>query len=181
MPNLKGINLLITEKKFSAKKIQIIRLVKVGSVILLIFYCVVAVGTFSVWAYLQSESQKVQEELNLKKQRITALKKIESLQVVLKQRLSSLNQVLGEKKFDYKGVLAYLEGLSSPEITLGGIDLSSDGKLSFSGTATNAFSLGDFIEKVSSEEGIFSSVVLSSVSRKADAGYKFGLDVEVKQ
>lgn len=172
------INLLVSKKKRSFREGQLVRLVKVSSVLLLILYFLVSLGVFSFWLYIREESQKLSQEMTSKREKIAALEKIESLQILLKQRLSSLKTISDEGFLDYKGFLVYLAQFSSAEIAFKDITISQDGNLSLSGEAINALTLADFLDQISGEKGrnLFERIVLSSISRQENGSYSFGLN-----
>lgn len=177
-----GINLLISEEKAPFRESQSVRLVKAGSVVLLILYFLVSLGVFSFWLYVRKEFQRVNQEMTVKRQRIADLEKIESLQVLLKQRLSSLKAFSVEKPLDYKGLLVYFTQLSSAEIAFKDIAISRNGEVVLSGEATNGHILADFLDQISGEKGknLFTRIVLSSVSRQEDGSYSFNLNFYFK-
>lgn len=178
----RGINLLISKEKPSFRSDQFVRLAKVGSVVLLIFYTLVSLGVFSFWLYSQQESQRVSREMAIKEQKITSLARIESLQVLLKQRLSSLKLIFEETAPDYKALLVYFFQFSSGGIVFKDINLSQKGEILFTGEAINSHVLANFLDQISGEKGkdLFGRIVLSSISRQKDGSYSFSLNFYLK-
>lgn len=174
----KDINLLAGKKEVSAEKARTIRLVKTGSFVLLVGYSLVALAIFSFWFYLQKEGQRVEQQINLKKRQIKELEKIESLQLILKGRLSTLGQILNRKEPNYSLFLGYFEQFLSQGIGLTSLNLSDEGKVVFSGLAENASDLASFLEKIGEEKTLFSRVVLTTVVRNEEGQYSFDLEAE---
>lgn len=178
----RGISFLISREEPSFQKGHFVRLAKVGSLVLLIFYLFVSLAVFSFWLYFGQESQRVNREMTLKKEEIASLKKIESLQILLKQRLSSLKAISEETSFDYKGLLVYLAQLSSAEVVFKNVAVSQKGEIVLSGEAVNGRVLADFLDQISGEKGrdLFARVILSSISRQKGGNYSFDLNFYLK-
>jgi len=165
------------------KRLKFLRLVKTFSLLLLLAYCLVVAAFFSYSFYLTTASKQIARETALKKNKIEALKEIETLQIVLKQRLSNLLKFFdSQKTSDFPALLDYFskttQGISVKELSL-----SPDGKIKFSGEAAEMTALGESLENLTSEEAsqFFSSVVLSSLDKKeGGGGYLFTILLEAK-
>lgn len=179
----KGINLLKKKKAIPVREAQLMRFAQVGSVVLLVFYCLIVVGIFSLWLYTRQESQEVDRQIAVKKQNITDLEKIESLQILLKQRLASLTALVGKKTADYPKILSYFTQFPSNEIILDEITLLENGKVTLSGQAVNTLVLSDFLESLVQGEGddLFAQIILSSFTRQEKGNCAFNLSMEVQQ
>jgi hypothetical protein len=150
----------------------------VGSIVFLIFYCLVVGATFSFWLTLNRSNEQVKEEISLKKQRISGLKKTELLQTLLKQRLALLTKVVFEKKPSYSQILFYFEEISPDGLTLDSFKLTDKGEVNISGTASNVIALSNFLKDLVSQQSgevYFPEITLSSLSRSEDGDYKFSL------
>lgn len=178
----KGINLLEGLKKdISARQQRWVSLARTGSLVLLVLYCLVILGVFSFWATSRRAAQEMEQEMATKKEKIADLKHIESLQVLLKHRLSSLRGLLSGEAPDYGKFLSYFRQFSPNEVALREISLSENGKAALSGEATNGVVLSSFLDNVSDESNpLFSRVVLTSLVRREDGSYLFGLGLQVK-
>lgn len=176
----KGIDFLKPLKKGDFKKTETLRLLRIGSIVLVIFYCLFVGATLSFWVYLQKESRDISSQIASKKERIEELRKIESLQTVLKQRLSSLNKVFSKKRINYPQVLSYLKEVSLEDVSLKELDLSEGGEVSLTGSAPNASALSNFFERLSSASPLspFPEIILSSLSRRKDGSYNFSLTLK---
>lgn len=178
-----GIDFLKLRREISAKQTRFLRLLKTGSLVLLIAYCLVAAIIFSYWVYLRRENQTIKTQTAASKQKISELKKTESLQIILKQRLSSLDKFFSQKSVDYSRSLSFLEDVSVTGIFLKELDLNQEGRVILAGSATDAVALSNFLENLSSENSkdLFSKIVLSSASRGKDGDYNFSLLMEASE
>jgi len=164
------------------KRLKFLRMVKTFSILLLLAYCLVVAAFFSYGFYLTTASKQIVRETALKKNKIEALKEIETLQIVLKQRLSNLVKFFdSQKTSDFPALLDYFskttQGISVRELSL-----SPDGKIKFSGEAAEMTALGQSLENLTGEEAtqFFSSVVLSNLDKKEGGGYLFTILLEAK-
>lgn len=165
------------------KRLKFLRLVKTFSLLLLLAYCLIVTAFFSYGFYLTTASKQIVRETALKKNKIEALKEVETLQIVLKQRLSNLLKFFdSQKNSDSPALLDYFS-----RITLGvsvkELSLSPDGKIKFSGETAEMTTLGQVLENLTGEESgqFFSSVVLSSLDKKEDgSSYLFTIFLEAK-
>lgn len=170
------IDLLKVKEKISEREIKLKRFLQVGSGILLIFYILVLGGVFSFWVIQQRESQLVRDKIKRAEAKVSGLKKIESLQVTLKERLEVLASVFGEDKVNYQDVLTQFEQLTPSGVTLESIDLSKNGRITIEGSAETSVSLGEFLVNLTKpEEENFKNVVLSSIRRTEEGSYDFSL------
>ena len=169
-------------QKISPRKEKLIRSLKVGSVVFLIFYSLLVTAFLSLWIYWRQETRIINQKIVAQKQKIDRLKKIESLQVVLKQRLAFLNKLFSQEKTDYGQILASLEEIIPSGLVLTKIEISEEGEIDLVGTAENAVALSNFLVKLAEEEkGFFSKVTLSSAVRQEDGGYDFSLSLKTNE
>lgn len=175
-----GVDFLKGKRQKVLEKERILRLLNIGSIIVLIFYCLVVGATFSYAFKLNKESQQIDEEVSVKKTRINELKKIESQQILLKQRMAAINTFLSKKKVNYSKIIEYLQSIRLPGIEINRMDISEKGEITMSGSANNAVALSLFLEKLTSElpKSPFSKIVLSSTNRKEDGSYDFSFAIK---
>jgi Tfp pilus assembly protein PilN len=171
-----GINLLQQEKE-GLRLLNLAHLLKVGSLVFLIFYALLTLAIFSFSVYLVKTSQKVARETEIKTQKIAELKKVESLQVVFKQRLSSLNKLMTEKKVNYQGLLEEIERTLEPGVAIEKMGLTSAGSLTIEGTAPSSPALARFLDRLTGEKPVFSTITLSSIVRQKDGSYLFNINL----
>jgi len=173
-----GINLLKVERKRDERLVNLAHSLKVGSIVLLIFYSLMVTALFSFSIYLGQESTKTTKEIETKQRQLEGLKKVESLQLVLKQRLSSLTELMSKRGASYQEWLSQLDQKSEPGITIKQITILDSGVMKISGSASQATVLTRFLDKLAEENPIFSTVVLTSISRQKDGSYLFNIDLK---
>ena len=161
---------------------KLARQVKVSSLVVLVFYCLVSAGVFSYWLFLGNQSQTLSQKITLKEGEIKQLQETESLEILLKQRLSSLKKLFSLKKLDYEPLLTYFERQLLPGVLVSDYKFSQDGEIDVNGTAENAIFLTDFLVNLTSQENdqFFEKITLTSASRDKDGVYSFGLKLAVK-
>jgi len=172
----KGIDFLKAYEKPGRPK-ELSRIFKVGMFVIVIFYCLLSAAVLSFWVSLRKEHQEVNRQIEVKKTQISQLRKKESLQILLKQRLSSLAKIWTLKKRDFPRFLSFFLQISSEGVDFSEIKISSEGTVTARGTAVNALVLGKFLEKITSSEmaSVFSKITLTSVTRQKDGSYNFDL------
>lgn len=175
---VQGINLLKPEKAKDIRLIELGHSLKIGSIVILLFYCLVVLTIFSFSIYLGQANEKIAQEIETKKHQITELKKVESLQLTLKQRLSSLTELITKKEVSYPQLLNQLDETLEAGITIKEISLTDAGVMTIGGTASQATVLARFLDKLTGEKIIFSTVVLTSISRQKDGSYLFNIDLK---
>jgi len=164
------------------KRLKLLRMVKTGSILFLLFYCLLAAAFFSYNFYLQTQAQKITKESTLKKNKIESLKEIETLQIALKQRLSTLDKFFAAQKGpNFPTLLDYFDQLTQ-EIIVRELSIGSDGKITLAGELSDTFVLESFLERLNQPETskFFSTVTLSSLDKKETGGYSFIILLEAK-
>jgi len=164
------------------KRQKLLRMVKTGSILVLLVYCLILSVFFSYDFYIKSQGEKIAKENKIKKEKIESLKEVETLQVALKQRLSSLGKFFDSQKgSDYPLLLDYFDNLTQ-EITLKTLIIQDDGKVNLNGGAADTFVLERFLEKINQEETdrLFSGVTLSSLDKRDDGSYFLVILFEAK-
>lgn len=177
------IDFLRGERPRLAKKLRFFRLLKVGSLVVLLAYCLIVGIIFSYWFYLNRQTAHTNQEISSKKQNISRLKDIESLQIVLKQRLSILERFFSSQKGpNFGSLLKYFDEISD-EVALKELTLSKKGEVNLSGESPNAVVLGKFLDRLRDEKSqdLFSKITLSSLERQDDGNYLFVLQLETKK
>ena len=165
------------------KKARFLRMVKTFSILLLLVYCLVIAVFSSYGFYLTSASKQIARESALKKSKIESLKEIETLQIVLKQRLSSLVKFFDNQKTpNFTSLLDYFDQIAQ-DLNIRELSFSADGKIKFSGEASDVIAIGQLLENLTNEEAtkIFSSVILSNLDKnEKDVSYSFTILLESK-
>lgn len=175
-----GIDFLQSKKEKVFRKAKFLQLLRIASLVILVAYCLLVAAVSSFWIYTRQEDKRVTALIANKKNRVNELKKTESLQIMLKQRLTLLEKFFSTKNPNYAEVITYLEEISPVGITFKDLELTDEGKVYVTGMAVNAVTLGDFLEKITSKtpESKFINIVLSGITRRKDAAYDFGLYLE---
>ena len=173
-----GINLLKREKAKNIQLLELIHTLKVSSFVFLIFYCLVVLAIFSYSVYLKQGSEKNSSEIEAKKSKIVELKKVESQQITLKQRLSSLTSLTVKEGPGYNESLSQLEEALESGVAIKEIKFDGPDSMKISGKAQQAVVLTRFFEKLA-EKSIFSKIILSSLARQKDGGWLFALDLRI--
>lgn len=170
-----GIEFLQVERPETKQEVLATKL-KAASIVVLIVYALFLGGVFSTWFYLQKQEERVLEQIELKKNQVKELQEVESLQVVLKQKLSALSPILAKESLDYSQLLEAINGLAGESVSLSGFEMTEDGQIDFSGQAANAVQLADFLDNLIAQEGLgFKKVILSSITRNIDGSYAFNI------
>lgn len=178
----KEINFLAGQRADLEKKAKISRIAKVASFITLIAYFLIVGTVFSYWFFLNNQIENTSSEINLKKNKIEDLKNIESLQVLLKQRLSSLNKFFkNDKKPDFISFISYFEDVPQG-VKIKGFVAANTGELTVSGESLNVVVLGEFLDKFKEDETnyLFSNITLSTLDRQKNGSYIFVISLEAK-
>ncbi|MCX6725807.1 MAG: hypothetical protein NT052_00615 [Candidatus Shapirobacteria bacterium] len=176
------IDFLKGQRSEKEKRIKFLRSLKVGSIIFLIAFILVVGAIFSYRLYLNSQNEKIINESNLKRQKIESLKGLESLQVVLEQRLKALNQFFKEdKRPNFPKILAFFDKISQV-VNIKDLNITSDGKMNISGESSDILTLTGFLENLESKEAqeIFSQITVSSLDKKEKEGYLFVILFQIK-
>lgn len=176
------IDFLKGQRSEREKRVKFLRNLKVGSTIFLIAFILIVGVIFSYWFYLNSQNEKIINESNLKRQKIESLKELESLQIVLKQRLSTLGKFFKEdKKPNFSKILAFFDKISQG-INIKNLNISADGKLNISGDSADILTLTGFLENLESKDAqeIFSQIIVSSLDKREKGGYSFVILFQIK-
>lgn len=171
-----GIDFLKAQKEIELKRSQQWRRLRVISFSVLLFYCLLVFAIFAYWSYLANKNQQLELAVNKQKQRVVELKKAESLQLVLKQRLGHLSQLITQQRINYDQIITFLYQASSAGINLEEIKISVKG-VSITGKADNAPALSLFLDKLN-EGQLFSKIILTSSQREENGIYSFSFSLE---
>ncbi|OGV89696.1 hypothetical protein A2Z41_02460 [Microgenomates group bacterium RBG_19FT_COMBO_39_10] len=176
----KEINLLQADKlSFTEKRRSF--LLKIGTIFLIVLYCLLVAVVFSYGLVVTRESQVVTKKIAVKKAELVGLEEMESLQFLVKQRLSVLTRLVGTETPQPEYWLNYLDDLMIQGIALESVKWSSNGEIIFSGLADNAPVLSSFLKslKEAVDDGDVTSSTLVSASRQEDGIYNFNFEVLV--
>ncbi len=173
---VKGIDFFNQRRIKEVKKARFFRFIKVGSGVLLLSYILIILLTFSYLLYLRKENNNLNNQIIQKKKQIKKFNERESLQIILKQRLTALNKLLSQKRPNYNEILAFFENVvPSAGVTLDKIDIDQNGKINVSGMASTAEDFSNFLENLTevNTKISFSKVTVSNISRSEAGNYSF--------
>lgn len=172
-----GIDFLAAVQKKAPIKAQTSHWLRLGSIVLLVGYCLLVGAIFSYSVFLRAETEKVAEQISEKTEAINSFKKIETLQTILKERLAGLNKYFSQEKTDFSQMLTYFEGIAAGGINFEQMNFNGEGEISLSGTAVNSLVLSRLLETLSEpgQTDSFSQISLGSVSRRPEGIYNFNL------
>ncbi|MBU1126744.1 MAG: hypothetical protein ABIH88_02280 [Patescibacteria group bacterium] len=182
MANSQSINFLKVKTKTEAEKKRIF-LLRFVSIISLIVYCSVA-GAIFLYSFSQENSLlKIEENLKKETQALERLEEVESLHVLLKQRLSFLRPILTEREIPFKSVFSYFDELLINGVSITDVVWHSPDIFEFSGVAENGVSLSSYLERLGAEVEVdkVDSVNLLSATRRKEGDYAFDIEVDLKQ
>lgn len=178
----KSIDLLKPEEISLAEKKRVLFL-KMGTIFLVIFYCLIVVSIFSFGLVIQRESKIIADKIELEKTRLSELEQTEMLQFLLKQRLSSLATIVETERREPKYWFSYLESLVPGGLALEEIQWNSEGKMDLSGTASDALVLSNFLDnlKQATDNQKIASSTLVSATRQIEGVYSFSLEIQTEE
>ncbi len=177
----RSINLFQAEEISPAEKKKTFAL-RIGTIFLIVSYLLIVIAVFSYWLVTEREAKLLTGKIRTEKTKITELQEIESLQALLKQRLSSLSKIVEIDKLNIKDKLNYLEDLLPEGVIFEQVHWSAGGKVSLSGLAANALVLSDYLDTLKEEtdkKKIAKSTLLSA-ARDEGGLYKFNLEILLK-
>lgn len=155
------------------------RLFKVGSLVLLIVYCLVLAATVAFSINIGQTKKAVATETQIKKGKIEGLKKVESLQAILKQRLFSLAEFKKKDTVSYSGIFNEILGITESGVTINNVSLGAENLVVVEGSALNTSILSNFLDRLSGNESAFSQAILSSLTRQEDGSYSFTVNLKI--
>lgn len=162
------------KKESTAKKVAPI-LNKI-IILLIIGYLLIGGGVLTLFFYYQNENNQLQNKIEQKKKRIVQLEKVESLQVLIKERLSALTKILDEKRLDYPEIFSYFENLGKEKnLIFNKIEIEENGLIRVSGRVADRILIIDFLEELEKNQNPFSEITLNSLAKNKEGGYDFSL------
>lgn len=178
----KTIDLLQPDELASVKERKTI-LFRLGTIFLVVFYCLIVIILFAFGLVAMRESQVVAKKIVLEEDKLNSLQEVESLQLFLKQRLSSLVGIVETKDLKPKYWLSYLDSLVPEGVVLEKTNWEVAGEVRLSGIAANAVILADFLDRLKEETDAkkIASSTLISATRQTAGLYAFSLEILVQQ
>lgn len=180
--NKLSINLLpieFREQDLKAAKFYKIQIIGVAVILLMVFLSSSTVAL----RILQSQNiSRIQKELTLSEQKVAGLKNTEGLLSLLKNRLTTINQILGSFSKQTQ-MYNLVTKLLPPSVAVSSISVGKNGEALILVTAPNGDSLDELIGNLTSREtneDKVSQVSLENVNRGRDGIYRSSLKVKPK-
>lgn len=177
----KDINLLPQIKQESEKEKKIKKLLTVGSPIILVVYLVLLVIVFIYWNIQVGAANDISNKINSTQQAISGQSETESLYRGIKTKANGVSQILG-KHLNYAQIIAHIEQVSPPDISLTNMSIRDDGAIEISLQAPNSTVLASFINTLldnNSGGKYFNHVKLTSLVFSHDGTYLFTLSFKL--
>lgn len=174
----RGIDLLRGRNKGRLKIRKQAVKIKLISFLVLGLYLVAGSGLFVYLVWAKGEKSRLQQSIQVKKQRIVDLKKNESLHLNLKQRLAFMSTQLDLGQNLVSRSITILNKLADPQVTITSFSFAEDGQVIIAGEAANALVLNDFFEKVKKVKKEIKIASLTSLTRMEEGNYEFNLNLK---
>jgi len=173
-----NINLLPAEFRVdqkSQKKFQIVQKISIAILLVLVF---LASGATAFRIFQSQDITKIEDQAKQGEQRVVAKKTSEATLVVLKNRLTLINQI---QKSSSNNTLVYqrISGLIPPDVTTSSLSVDRSGNMLLSIIAPNTQSLEGMLNNLTSKEAFdaISSIELQSLSRGRDGVFRSSLKI----
>lgn len=157
-----------------------VHLLKVGSILLLVVYCLILAAATALSINIGQTKKTVAAEIQLKKEKIDELKKAESLQSILGQRLSSLAEFKKKDTVSYAVMINEVLKAAESGVMVDDVSIDEENLLVVEGSAPNSSILGGFLEGLSGDGSAFSQAILSSLTKEEDGTYVFTVNLKIK-
>lgn len=180
---MKEINLFKAYLAVPQQKRDLVRKVRVVMIVALALYCLSLAGVFSYWLILKRQASTLSEKIENQRQKISRYQKVETLHVLVKQRLAALTPVLSSKTPGYHQILDELESIAPEGVVFTNFDFTTEGGFKCSAEAPNAVILAIFLERFLDLKNsvLPDNIDLSSVTRSKDGEYSFALTFNAKE
>ncbi len=169
---LEKINLLPKVEAIWGKQAKIRRWAQVGSTILLVGYFFILSSIFSYFLLLKQKAASVQAQINETEQQVRLLQGRESKQLLLKEKLKELTEILKSGQ-DSTAALREVQGLALEGIAFTSLSYLGN-ELRLEGEAVNALVFDELVKSLANvTENRFSQVLFESINKMEDGDYQF--------
>ncbi len=171
-----GINLLRKKEIATTEEKEITSKLKKIVVITLVIYTLIVAGLIGSQFFLSKEKQKITSQASQLESRIKGLQKVESLEVLIKDRIEKCANIIGSRTHP-EIILAKIINAKEEGVEITSIELEKNQKVKLAAQSEDVNSLEKFTGKIKaifSGEG-YQIVILESVSRTKDGGYNLSL------
>lgn len=175
-----GVN-FVEGKKTDSLNERTNRIIKLGVGIVLLVYALFSIAVFAASYYLSSSEKMVADQVAKTEKEVESFKKIETLEIALKQRIGDAGVIVNQREKDRKNNVTYsqllqqLDNFVESGVTLKDV-LIEKGYITFSGTAENYLLVGNLMDKIDND-GLWSYVHLDGLTRDSRGSYNFSLKV----
>ncbi|MGB9911064.1 MAG: PilN domain-containing protein [Microgenomates group bacterium] len=174
---MENIDFLQEFKKKEKIKEKYSPFIKKGFLFFAFLYLLTVFTVFFFFLYYNQESKKVSFLIEEKKNRIKQLEKRESLQVLIKQRISFLSKIINSRKIDFVNKVAYLASLEEKNnIIFKKIEFKENGVVLVSGTTSDVKIFRNFLKNLENDS-YFDQIDVDSIKRGKDGSYDFSLSL----
>ncbi len=179
---MKEINLIESYLKKPKIGAEIKRQTRVIVLVFLLAYCLVTAAVFSYWFVLKNKSESLVKKSQAQEVKIKEYQKVESLHVLVKQRLAALVPLFDKEPVDTTRVLNRLEELLPPGVTVKDIGFDGLDEFKISGEAESVVAFVDFLNRLQNleKDDYFKGVELTSAVRAENRRYSFDVVLNVQ-
>lgn len=179
----KEIDFLKAKRKDFYRIEKVVRMLNVASLVVLILYCLIVAATIFFSFQLRDENKKLKSQIDFKKAAISELKPIESLQYVIKQRLSQFSVFFNGDKKSFSSIFSFFQQSINQGINFKKLEITDKGEVTLNGQAPNALALGNFLDSLVTETAakLFNKVNIISLTKQKDGSYMFNLALIINE
>lgn len=177
-----SINLLPVE--FTLEEVKRSKFVRVQAIGVAVILIMVFLSSLTVaLRILQSQNiEQIQTRVVLAEGQIDQFKGAQGSLILLKNRLSTINQYLG-KSSKQTEVYQFIDSITPPSVSITSISIDKTGDVSIAALARDIISLDNFISGLSDEEiskGKVSRVSVESLNLGRDGVYRVNFKIKLK-
>lgn len=176
-----SINLLPAEFKIDQKTQKKFQLVQRISIAILLFLIFLASASSALKILQAQDISKLRKEATVQEDRITSFKDKEVALVVLKNRLSAINQII-KSGSDNGAVYKQVSALIPPEVVITAVSVNRSGDVSMSIIAPDLLALERVLSDLTSARAFkaISKIELESLSRGRDSVFRSNLKISAR-
>lgn len=172
-----SIDFLQELKKREKIKEKVSPLIKKGGLFFLIIYLLLVFTVFFLFLYYSQEDKRISSSIEEKKNRIKQLEKRESLQILIKQRISFINKIINSRKGDFVNKISYLVSLEERNnVIFNKIEIKENGEILLNGTAPDALIFKNFLKNLETDS-YFDQINVGNLKRGKEGSYDFSLSL----
>lgn len=167
------------EKKAETQRIKVIRL---GSIIILIVFFIFNLGLFGFYFFLKKNTGDALANISRQEEIITNLSSTENLYRQLKQKLSFLTTIWLEPLKVSSG-LAFVNGFMGPEANLEKMNFNQDGSIVLSLSSLDSGGMESFLNKghQAEQDGKIKELKIDSVNKSLASKNSVDQKIDVSQ